>query len=506
MYGSPQTPVDLLTVSFAQTVAAVDFQDNSARAVTGRISFAPAVAVPGVEQCGVEGIVVSAFSLLDTGLQDPLYSSAPTGPDGVYTVAVLRGEAVRLVPSFYGNLSVHSFSPSSSVVTLGSRALAGVDFSDTTQQTLTLQLLGGLCQSPVGSVVPVLVLESCGGLHFPLPAFSFFPEQYVLPPVVGSLLGYTADAADGSGLQLPAGDTSSDDLQYRDTINAWLVSNVAIAVNLSLSGLSEQLVYYAPANIAQLTPSLAALPCVQDGAAFDIAASGSTYTFVWQLSESYGLPSGTVLPCSQLEPAVQLFVFDGLSDDLGNECVLLGCVLQPSYDPVSGTTVSYTTVLGAPYLFTREPSAPDYTRSLQYGIANSLNPQQYADYVLVTGSVAYQGVASVAVPVQNMDPLYILRRPPGGSSYASYEGAFTVTASSSVSQTFTSTTDANGEITAALLYDDTSCRFEPWGGAHPRDGAGRLLRRVQGVQRITARGGHRVRAGAGREQRAAQHH
>ena len=428
-----------VTATLGQPLTYQNFQDNSTVAVSGQVTFAPNVQTPGVQYCGVEGIVVQAFAPSDTTFVNPVGTSAPTGVDGMYALAVTAAQQLVLVASFGGNLTLHTFAPNNVSLTVSHTPVAGVNFQDTTTQNVVLSIVGGLCAATVGYVKPVLVLNTCGGVHIPLGAFGSYPQQYVLPAFPSaSILGYTADSQDGSGLQVLTPPNSAQ-AAYAAQVNTWLVDNGQLQLNLSLTGANVQLNYTSDTDITLLRPSFAQLPCAEqqnDGPLlpYDVRASAQPYTVVFQLSQSYGvagipgvLDSST---CGNINASlIQLFVFDALSDNAGSECVSVGCALPPVYDPVSRTSsVEYTTVLGAPYIFPRYPQAPDYSRDLRYGIAGTFDEEINVLSVVVTGSEAYNGIAEIAVPPQNTPPLYIVRQPPGGMSSTTYTSTFTVTA------------------------------------------------------------------------------
>ena len=441
-----------VTTTFGQVVPSVNFNDNSTLPISGVISFTPNPTTPGVEHCGVEGVIVQAFAVSDTNFNSPLASSAATGVDGQYTLAVTVGEPVVLRAAYGGNLSLHTFSPNVTSFTVGHSPIAGVNFQDTTTHTLTLSLVGGLCEATVGTLRPVLILDSCGGVHIPLATFDSSPRLFNLPAIPSlSIVGYTADSQDGSGLQIPD-PLDSAQAQYRDTVNAWLIDNAQLQLNLSISDTVAVLVYTAPTTITLLQPMFAALPCAEDGVGFDVQATASTYTLTFSLSQLYGIPGVAQLTCGQIDPSVvQLWVHDGLSDDDGNACVTTGCALPAVYSAaLSASLVTYTTVLGVPYLFLRELGAPDYTRDLRYGIAGTFDEEIDVLSVLITGSVSYAGVDEIVVPPQNSKPLYILRRPAGGDSTASFSSSYTMTTTATQSHVHTADTDSQFSIGAGL--------------------------------------------------------
>ena len=116
-----------------------------------------------------------------------------------------------------------------------------------------------------------------------------------------------------------------------------------------------------------------------------------------------------------------MWIHDEITD-AGSLCTVFGCALTPTYGR-GVTSVSYSTVSGDPYIFPRF-GAPPYTRDLRYGLANSLNPEQFVLSFFITGVVSYSGIGSIPYPPSS--PLYILRDPPGGGSSASIESTYAV--------------------------------------------------------------------------------
>ena len=448
-----------ITTTFGQDVPNVNFQDNSTLVISGTISFGPNPTTPGIEHCGVQGVVVQAFAPSDTNFNSPLSSSPVTGVDGQFAVGVTVGEPVVLRAAYAGNLSLHTFSPSSLTLTVGHSPIAGVNFLDTTTHTLTLSITGGMCAAPVGNLRPVLILNSCGGVHIPLTTFGSTPRQFNLPAIPSlSVVGYTADTQDASGLQIPD-PLDSAQAQYRDTVNAWLINNAQLQLNLSISDTTVVLVYTAPTTIDLVQPTFAKLPCSEGGQGFDVRSTGESYTVVFALSQLYGIPGVSQTTCGRIDPnVVQLWVHDDLSDDLGNTCVIPGCALPPVYSAATGLSiVTYSTVLGVPYLFTRQPNAPDYTRDLRYGIAGTFDEEVDVLSVLITGSVSYAGVDEIVVPPENTQPLYILRRPPGGTSMASYSTSYTLTTTVTQSTAVARDTDFAFSIGAGIDLQLSLC-------------------------------------------------
>ena len=462
------------TATLGQTLTNINFQDNSTVAISGQVTFAPNTATPGVQYCGVEGIVVQAYALSDTAFSNPLSSSPPTGVDGIYVLGVTSGQQLVLVATFEGNRSLHTFSPANVTVTVSHTPIVGVSFQDTTTQDVILSIVGGMCAIPIGYVTPVLVLESCGGVHIPLPSFSNFPEQYRLPAFPSAtIFGYTADSQDNSGLQVPDPPNSAQ-AAYAAQVNAWLIQNAQLQLNLSISGANVSFVYTSDTTITLNQPMFATLPCSeQEGSGprlgYDVQQTGQPYLLEFQLSQTYGVAGirGVLnsTTCGNIDPSlIQLWVHDELSDDAANPCVATGCALPPVYNPVSRqSTVEYTTTFGVPYIFSRYPAAPDYTRDLRYGISGTFDEEINVLSVLVTGSLAYQGVSEIIVPPQNTAPLYILRRPPGGASMATYTSTITVTA--------TVTNDHNSQfeenavfmIGAGFNYEEEICELFGFG-------------------------------------------
>ena len=450
-----QNATGVIKAPFGVTTTANDFIDLSVVTVTGRVTVAPLPNGPaGIEQCGVPNIIVQAFAVTDLQLLAPLYSSLPTGSDGGYAVDVTANQAMVLSASYNGNRSLHAFFPPFLNLTVGSVNLSAQNFADTTTHSLSLQIVGGLCQAPIGQVVPVLVVDSCGSQHFPLEPYTWFPSHYELPAIVAHLVSYTAEPADGSGLRLtpallaqqPNSRPTPDQLAYQAMINSWLITNGQLDLNLTVSDSAVQLVYTAPTVIGLVEPfnGLANLPCLDQsgtGLTFGILPSAQPLTFLWQLSEVYGVPDdhyNQPLTCGHVNTSlIQLWVHDSLSDDAFNPCVAYGCAVPGTFDPSAGTTtVQYNTMLGQPYPFSRGGLAPPYTRDLKYGIANSVNPEASVVSLLLTGSLSYEGVTSIKIPPSPAAVLMILRDPPGGSSFSSWSSTFSVTSSLAIDMTF----------------------------------------------------------------------
>ena len=436
----------LLPLAFSASAPGYDFIDQSVVSVSGRVIIAPSALLPGIGLCGQVGIIVQAFAATDVQLINPLYSSQPTGVDGSFTVDVLANQAVVVAPALWGNRSLHSFSPSTINFTASQTAVSsfGLQFADTTLSTLTVNIVGGLCAAPIGQVTPVLVVDSCGSQHFPLPPMSWEPRPYVLPAMVARFVGYTAEIADASGLQIPAQPDSAQ-LQYQNDVDAWLVANAQLQLNLTVSDLTTTFVYTAPTNInllvpVSITPSGTTLPCTDPstGLQFDVFPSAQPLTFVWSLSETYGVPDvpySGVLTCGQVNTTlVQLWVHDQLSDDTSDPCVAFGCAVQGTFNPTTGQTlVQYSTTLGVPYPFTRGSQAPPYTRDLHYGEADSTEQEEFVVSLLLTGAVEYEGVTTIKLPPAPSSVLMTLRDPPGGGSFTSWASSYTVVSTLSVS-------------------------------------------------------------------------
>ena len=432
----------LSLVSYSQQVSGFNFVDQSVVPVSGRITVAYNEVVPGIEVCGVSGIVVQAFDVRDLQFSAPLYSSQPTGNDGSFTLDVLANQPVVLSASFGGNRSLgHTFSPQYVNLTAANTAAstAGVNFVDTTTATLTINIVGGLCSAPIGSVRPVLVVDSCGSTHFPLNQMSWAPVPYVLPAIAARFVSFTAESADVSGLQIPSSPSLAQ-LNYQSDVNTWLVANGQLQLNFTLGGLTTTLTYTALANIAMIQPddlsaTSSSVPCTDvnaltdTGLPFDIFPSQQPITFVWRLSELYGVPPNQLI-CGQVNASlVQLWVHDQLSDDQTNPCVQFGCAISGAFDPVAGqTTVTYSTLLGEPFPFARGSTAPPYTRDIHWGEANTVNDEQFVLSLLLTGSFEYGGHTSIKVPPQPASVLLTLRDPPGGGSFTSWTSAFAVNA------------------------------------------------------------------------------
>ena len=442
-------------VSYSQQVSGFNFVDQSVVTVSGRVTIAYNEVVPGIEVCGMHGIVVQAFDVRDLQFSAPLYSSQPTGNDGSFTLDVLSNQPVVLAASFGGNQSLgHTFSPQFVNLTAADTAasIAGVNFVDTTTATLTVNIVGGLCSAPIGSVRPVLVVDSCGSTHFPLNQMSWAPVPYVLPAIAARFVSYTAESADGSGLQIPSSPTLAQ-LNYQSDVNAWLVANGQLQLNLTLGGLTTTFVYTAPTTIAMLqpdsiSPTSSSVPCTDvnpltdTGLPFDIYPSQQPITFVWRLYELYGLPPNQLI-CGHVNTSlVQLWVHDQLSDDQTNPCVEFGCAISGVFDPVAGQTiVTYSTLLGDPFPFARGSVAPPYTRDIHWGEADSANDEEFVLSLLLTGSLEYGGLTTIKIPPKPSSVLLTLRDPPGGGSFTSWTSAFAVNAQ----LTYTTTADVTVE-------------------------------------------------------------
>ena len=433
----------LTLVWYSQVVPGFDFVDQSVVSVSGRVTIGFNEVVPGIEVCGMPGILIQAFAANDVQLSAALYSSQVTGNDGSFTLDVLANQPVVLAASLGGNRSLgHAFVPATFNFSAGDTAasIAGVNFVDTTTSTLSVNIVGGICEAPIGSVAPVLVVDSCGSTHFPLDQMSWAPVPYVLPAIVARFVSYTAEQTDHSGLQIPSAPSSAQ-LSYQSEVNSWLIANGQLQLNLTLGGYSTTFMYTAPTDIAMTQPfsidiASESLPCTDvsavadTGLLFAIYPSNQPITFMWHLSEMYGVPPNQLI-CGQVNNSlVQLWVHDGLSDDISSRCVQYGCPMTGVFNPVSGqTTVTYMTTLGDPYPFSRGSTAPPYTRDIHWGEANTANDEQYVLSLLLTGSLVYGGVSTIKIPPDPTHVLLTLRDPPGGGSFTSWESAFTVSAS-----------------------------------------------------------------------------
>ena len=427
----PASATLLQTVSHSSVLGGNAFVDNTVTLVSGRVLIGYNALLPGVDGCGMPGIVMQAFASSDTAFSSPLSSSIITSDSGAFQLTVPSQQTVVLRPFYNGSTTtaadgvssvtaVHSFSPPTLRLSVGLSPIVGLQLFDTTTNTLSLQLLGGLCQAFVANVRPVLILDSCGSVHFPLGAYSRLSTPYALPAVEARLLSYTADPLDGSGVV----SDSAMSLSYQTQLNAWLVSNAQLQLDLRSASQSQSWTFYNATTITVQAPLVPA-PCLDalggTGLPFDFAQQGQTTTVNFQLTQAYGYSPPTT--CTQLDVGSNaLWLFDSVSD-IVNECTQFGCAVTPSY--ADGlTSASYSTVAGDPYLFPRI-GAPPYTRDLRYGLAASSNPSASVLFFFVTGSVSYSGVGSIPFPPSS--PLYILRDPPGGSSFASITSVYTAT-------------------------------------------------------------------------------
>ena len=427
----PASPTLLQTVSHSSVLAGSVFVDSTVTLVSGRVLIGYNALMPGVDSCGMPGIVVQAFASSDSLFQSPLSSSIISSNTGAFQLSVPSQQTVVIRPFYNGSTvtssngvssttPLHTFSPPTITLQVGMSPIIGLQLYDTTTHTLSLQLLGGLCSAFVANVRPVLILDSCGSVHFPLGSFSWLSTPYQLPAIEARVLSYTADTFDGSGVVFD----SAMSLSYQVQLNSWLVTNGQLQLDLRGGPYSQTWTFYNSTTIT-IQPPLTPAPCVDvlGGTLlpFDFAQQGQTTTVIFKLTQSYGYNPQTT--CSQVNVSTnQVWVYDSVSD-IVNQCTQFGCPITPTYfDGV--TFASYSTMAGNPYLFPRI-GAPPYTRDLRYGLASSSNPDASVLSFLVTGSVAYSGVGSVSFPPSS--PLYILRDPPGGNSYASITSVYTAT-------------------------------------------------------------------------------
>ena len=411
------------------------FFDESAVSVSGVVLFATSTKLPGIDKCGVDNIVIDAFSPLDTTLQNPLATTDYTSDTGAFSMSLTMQQDVILVPRYNDDVThtLHTFSPTNMTLTVGNQPLSGLIFTDTTLFSLNMSFLGGDCNLTIGAVQPVLLMNGCGGRRIVLDRFGATSAvtQYLLPPIVGQLLSYTANSGDDSGVKLENGKDS-------DIVNSWLMENGRVLVNLTLGGQAVTLKYYndtivtltSPVELADTKQTTCASSPGNADTAYAIMAQNTSVSFTFVLTEIY--PGGL---CKQVDPErQQVWVRDTLAQDQTLECVAFGCVVTPVFDSrLRTTTAIYNTRLGQPYPYTRGTGVPAYTRDFSFGVASSLYPEAQKRRVLITGTVQIAGTLSIKLAPSSLAPLYILRKPPGGSSSATFSSTFSMSTETSVS-------------------------------------------------------------------------
>ena len=427
----PSSPTLQVTMTHGQTYAGVTIDDLSEVSLSGFVRWGPQTEAlaQGLSQCGMEGVVITAFDVSDVSFNNPLAASVPTLGDGKWSLAVISQSTVVLVPTFPlptpADSSVvqvnHTFSPASLTLSVTSAPVTMLLFADTTTNTLTAQLLGGLCQAQVGFIVPVLVLDTCGGLHIPLPGYSTFAQSYQLPAVRATFLSYTADPLDRSGVQ-PFTTSTSDVIPaaYQATINTWLIRNGQASLDLTAGNQALSFTYSSPTSVKLLSP---ASICTDEldgtGLPFYLGQQGGTAQLTFALGQQYGYGS-LASTCNHIDTTANtVWVHDNAAADTTLPCAA-GCQVSAAYDGTS-TTASYSSLLGNPYLYARS-GAPPFTRDICFGLAQDMHPEAQVLHVLITGTYAYAGVGSL--PFAPSQPLYILRDPPGGGSFATVTSTY----------------------------------------------------------------------------------
>ena len=410
--GYDSSPLSSVVMTYGQTLLnPMIFFDLSVVPITGRVTLGLNSNLPGIETCSSANIVIQAFAIDDTSYENPIATSLPTSSEGDWTIAVAMQQQYILVPSFVNDAQriLHTFNPSQLVLPVGTQPIRNVNFIDTTTNELQVTLVGGLCGSFVANVKPLLIVPSCGNRKFTLPTtYSNIPSQsYSLPAIAAQFMSYTGNSRDQTGVQ---GGSIVDAIPPA-LINAWLVSNGNFFMNLTVGNQTQTLTYYTDPVVTLKGPTyLRAAPCIQGTTKpFFILPGETTINITFQLTEQY---NGVGL-CNQVDPnRIQVWVHDQLSADLSTTCSVFGCPIVP-YWTGSYTYAWYQTTLGEPYLFKRTDGGPDYTRDIKYGVYQSVTRESNVLSVLITGTVAYEGLLSLKVAPSAYKPLYILRDPPG---------------------------------------------------------------------------------------------
>ena len=434
-----------LPVSHAGILSLVNFIDVSVVSVHGNINIGPSAYewLAGLELCGMPNVVVTAYAIADTQRANPLGYSEATLGDGSFVLTVPIDEPVVLVPSYVSSVSSasinHQFLPPTIELVGSATPVYGVQFYDIQLNTLTLSIAGGLCEASVGSVKPMLILDSCGSAQFIMPPYSKLDTQYQLPAIQGHVLSYAGDPRTGLVFDGANGMTPG----YQVQLNTWLLNNAQLVLDLTAGNMTTDFVYYNTTQVGLASP-LNVLPCVDWSSTqqpFAIWLQGSTQTVTFYLWEQYGYGEfANANLCQQVSSDVGVYLQDLVSQQSQPPLTCAsGCTLPETTFDGKRTTTNYTLVAGSPNVFQRGGLAPDYTLDVLFGIANSLTETGQALHVLVTGNIAQQTMGVVPIAPQSAN--FILRDPPGGSSYASVS---TVTISTfSLTTGVTSNTDSS---------------------------------------------------------------
>ena len=450
--GGGVVSVSSQAVTHAQVVTGVTFYDLSSLSLSGSVvlnSKAAGSQLGGsnFDQCGVAGVTVSAYAAsqysaaaVAAGLQ-PIVQSAASAADGSFGLSADLNTIVTLVPQ----LGDHVFSPTSITVSIGSAGVAiltknvkSLQFADITTRAFTLSLTGGLCGAFVGFVRPVYELQSqChmgGALQLELTSFSTAPTVYLLPalPITVFLFSSTVGS---SGLQ----SDPSMQPQYQSTVNGWLLQQTQTA-DLTTRNYSAALQFFNSSTVS-IDPSSFTTPCTDSQPngynnallpsqqQYAVLQQGATQPIRFVFSQLYGY--GALASSCPQTTGDALYVVDHVTAS-SQTCYSRGCTLTPVYDPVRQQTAAvYTTTAAGPdfAVSVRSPAQqgsklqPDFTSSISYTLTST--GQTASLYVLVTGAVLLG--QPTALPWSPGSPLFVARRPPGGSSSATIQSGTSYT-------------------------------------------------------------------------------
>lgn len=249
--------------------------DDSAVTVSGVIKIAANDMLPGVEQCGMSNIVMKAFSLTDLNFQNPVATSSPTDGSGRWALALPVHQLVVLRPYYHGEQEAvtHDFSPSWMNVSVGASHINHLESVDTTLNTFTVNVVGGMCNYPIVTVTPVFELPSCNNRRWIVSSRRFHAVEstFKLPATNITFVAYSGrpDEPSLTGLS----NLSPSELS---AVKSYLLNNGELDLDLSNHNVTHVLRYYSPPSIEVVGPYWAETPqCVDDaGYGFSIVQEG----------------------------------------------------------------------------------------------------------------------------------------------------------------------------------------------------------------------------------------